>query len=61
MMVKKVPVDVELHLETFHGRYVIRIDFSFELVSDRNQLGISTGVYTAAGSQALYDTDGASW
>jgi len=25
------------------------------------QLGISTGVYTAAGSQALYDTVGATW
>ncbi|EHK18650.1 glycoside hydrolase family 45 protein [Trichoderma virens Gv29-8] len=25
------------------------------------QLGISSGVYTAAGSQALYDTAGASW
>jgi len=35
-MVKKVLAVVELHLETFLGRYVILVDFSVELVSYRN-------------------------
>lgn len=49
----------------FPGRFVHLPDPHvnvFPLPSNRPlQLGIATGVYTAAGSQALFDTDDSSW
>jgi endoglucanase len=52
---------VELRPEIPAGRYVALLSPSPTWAHNTTQLGITTGVYTAAGSQALFDTDGATW
>src|SRR5215469_16328992 len=61
MTVKKVLAAVALRPEITAGRYVPVLSPSPIRTHNTTQLGITTGVYTAAGSQALFDTDGASW
>lgn len=63
-MAKKVLAVVAAALGSLHGRLVVLTvfhDVTHVNMIRSFKLGISNGVYTAAGSQALFDTDGSSW
>jgi endoglucanase len=61
-MARKVHVDAELAAEILVGRFgslLLCLHLAFS--NTTSKLGISSGVYTAAGSQALFSTADATW